>query len=253
MHAVASLVLGIVLALAAPAAVALAETYAHGYLRYEVSDQSVTIVGYEGLEEKVTIPAMIGGNPVNTIAEGSFVNAKTVKLIILPDTVSTVEEGAFAADQQVIYGEGSVGVVVGPGGENDQKRGTEVEFDLTDPEEPEEPTDDPEEPENTDDPEQTDDPEPTDNPEPTDDPQPTDNPTPTDDPKTPTEEGGKQGGKTSTPGSTTNKGQTTTPSRSALARTGDNAIDLSTVLLVCGVGAGLALAGLYLRRRSSKS
>ena len=80
------------LALISPA-VAFAETYAHGHLRYEVADQSVTITGYAGREEIVTVPSMIGGNPVNSIASGAFSKAASVETVYLPNTVVSVEQG----------------------------------------------------------------------------------------------------------------------------------------------------------------
>ena len=46
--------------------------FIHGYFRYTVENQSVTITAYYGDERVVTVPAMIGGNPVNTIASGAF-------------------------------------------------------------------------------------------------------------------------------------------------------------------------------------
>jgi hypothetical protein len=91
------------LALISPA-VAFAETYAHGHLRYEVADQSVTITGYAGHEEIVTVPSMIGGNPVNSIASGAFSTAASVETVYLPNTVVSVEQGAFAPSQAVVHG-----------------------------------------------------------------------------------------------------------------------------------------------------
>ena len=91
------------LALISPA-VAFAETYAHGHLRYEVADQSVTITGYAGHEEIVTVPSMIGGNPVNSIASGAFSTAASVETVYLPSTVVSVEQGAFAPSQAVVHG-----------------------------------------------------------------------------------------------------------------------------------------------------
>ena len=83
--------------------VALAETYQHGYLEYEVVDQSVTITGYVGREQAVTVPAMIGGNPVNAVASGAFAGADAIEAVYLPDTVTSVEAGAFAPGQAVVF------------------------------------------------------------------------------------------------------------------------------------------------------
>ena len=95
---------------------AYADEYIHGYLRYSVEDNSVTITDYRGREEVVTVPAMIGGNPVNTIAAGAFANSATVREIHLPDTIMTVEDGAFAPGQVVIYADsGTIGEPAGNG------------------------------------------------------------------------------------------------------------------------------------------
>ena len=91
----------------------------HGFLRYEVEDNSVTIVDYAGEEEEVWVPAYIAGNPVNRIAMGAFYDSWTVRKVYLPDTVTQVDEGAFAEDQEVIFdwnvGEGAPGDDEGDG------------------------------------------------------------------------------------------------------------------------------------------
>ena len=74
-----------------------------GYFRYTVSDQSVTIIAYTGRDSEVTVPSMIGGYPVNTIAAGAFARNSAVKTIYLPDCITTIEAGAFAAGQTVVY------------------------------------------------------------------------------------------------------------------------------------------------------
>ncbi len=96
---------------------ALAETYQHGYLEYEVADQSVTITGYAGHEESATVPAMIGGNPVNSVAAGAFAEADTIEAVFLPDTVVSVEQGAFAPGQAVVFAGQTNDVPVGEGGD----------------------------------------------------------------------------------------------------------------------------------------
>ncbi|MBQ6603148.1 MAG: hypothetical protein IJH99_07100 [Eubacterium sp.] len=77
--------------------------YIHEYFRYTVEDNSVTITAYLGNETAVTVPAMIGGNPVNVIAAGAFANNTTVTVVYLPDTIMSVETGAFGPGQSVIY------------------------------------------------------------------------------------------------------------------------------------------------------
>ena len=80
-----------------------ATEYVDGYLRYTVEDGSVTITGYNGRESEVTIPAKIAGVPVNTIASGAFLDSTKVTKINLPDTIMTIEEGAFRSGQTVVY------------------------------------------------------------------------------------------------------------------------------------------------------
>lgn len=80
-----------------------ATEYVDGYLRYTVADGSVTITGYNGRESEVTVPSKIAGVPVNTIAAGAFSNASTVTKVNLPDTIMTIEEGAFTVGQTVVY------------------------------------------------------------------------------------------------------------------------------------------------------
>lgn len=89
--------------LLASAQLTVCAEYIHGFFRYTVEDGSVTITAYRGNEEEVTVPSMIGGNPVNVIAAGAFANNSTVKTIHLPDTIMTVETGAFGPEQKVIY------------------------------------------------------------------------------------------------------------------------------------------------------
>ena len=79
------------------------KSYVHGYFRYAVADDSVTITAYTGDEDVVTIPSMIAGNPVNTIASGAFAGADHTTTIYLPDTIMTVESGAFSAVQSVVF------------------------------------------------------------------------------------------------------------------------------------------------------
>ena len=96
------LVLAVLLALILPAA-AFGTEYIHGYFRYTVADESVTITAYTGGESVVTVPSMIGSYPVNTIAAGAFANNDAVHTIILPDTIMTVEAGAFGPGQSAVY------------------------------------------------------------------------------------------------------------------------------------------------------
>ena len=79
------------------------KVYVNDYFQYTVADESVTIVSYYGKDSEVTVPAMIAGNPVNTIATGAFSGNDTVTKVNLPDTIMTIEEKAFSGSQTVVY------------------------------------------------------------------------------------------------------------------------------------------------------
>ncbi len=95
------------LAVAVPA---FADTiYTEGALNYTIADESITITDYFGKDAEVTVPASIAGTPVNTIAAGAFAHNESVKKVNLPDTITSVEEGAFAAGITVNYQSNVVG------------------------------------------------------------------------------------------------------------------------------------------------
>lgn len=79
------------------------EVYTEGYFKYTVEDDSVSIYEYYGKESEVTVPSMIVGNPVSTIAKGAFSDNSNVKKVNLPDTIMTIEEGAFAPGISIVY------------------------------------------------------------------------------------------------------------------------------------------------------
>ena len=93
-------------------------TYTQGALYYTVGDASVTITGCFGKDETVEVPASIAGNPVNTIAAGAFTGNNYVKEVILPDTIMTIEEGAFASNITVLQKQESVANI----GDTDQEK-----------------------------------------------------------------------------------------------------------------------------------
>ena len=97
------LLLALVMALSLTAVASASTVYTEGALYYTIADESITITGYFGRDEVVTVPASIAGIPVNTIAKGAFTGSSAVRVVDLPDTITTVEEGAFASGITVNY------------------------------------------------------------------------------------------------------------------------------------------------------
>ena len=95
--------LSLLMALAMAATALAATVYTEGALHYTIADESITITGYFGKDAAVTVPASIAGIPVNTIAKGAFTGNDNVKTVDLPDTITAVEEGAFASGITVNY------------------------------------------------------------------------------------------------------------------------------------------------------
>lgn len=95
--------LSLLMALAMTATALAATVYTEGALHYTIADESITITGYFGKDAAVTVSASIAGIPVNTIAKGAFTGNDNVKTVDLPDTITAVEEGAFASGITVNY------------------------------------------------------------------------------------------------------------------------------------------------------
>lgn len=95
--------LSLLMALTMTATALAATVYTEGALHYTIADESITITGYFGKDAVVTVPASIAGIPVNTIAKGAFTGNDNVKTVDLPDTITAVEEGAFASGITVNY------------------------------------------------------------------------------------------------------------------------------------------------------
>lgn len=63
---------------------------------YAPTEGGVTVTGYfgEGLET-VSVPELLGGQPVVAISSGAFLGNKSVRSIELPETVTTIGNNAF--------------------------------------------------------------------------------------------------------------------------------------------------------------
>lgn len=88
---------------ALPAAARADDVYCEGPLYYVIGNESIRIVGCFGKHEEIEVPAMIAGYPVNTIGSGAFVGNEYLKVLKLPDTITTVEPGAIDPGIYVIY------------------------------------------------------------------------------------------------------------------------------------------------------
>ena len=77
--------------------------YTEGYYEYVLGDHCVEITGYFGDEEETEIPARIAGYPVCIIRSGAFADADSLSVITLPDTIMEIQDGAFSAEQTIVY------------------------------------------------------------------------------------------------------------------------------------------------------
>lgn len=59
------------------------------------SDDGVTIIKYHGSDEVVRIPKTISGKPVTKIERYAFAYKKSLKKVIIPETVTYIAERAF--------------------------------------------------------------------------------------------------------------------------------------------------------------
>lgn len=72
-----------------------AETiYTERAFNYVIRDGSIVIIGYFGTEDTVTVPDHIGTYNVTGIASGALTK-ECIQKVILPETVSVIEEGAI--------------------------------------------------------------------------------------------------------------------------------------------------------------
>ncbi len=70
-------------------------TSGNGKLYYVLSDDHAEITGFEGEDEELRIPSAIEGKPVTLVSQRYAAYPETLKKVILPDSVTTVDEDAF--------------------------------------------------------------------------------------------------------------------------------------------------------------
>lgn len=68
----------------------------------ELDDGTLKTIQYEGKDSNVTVPETIGGKKVTVIGGGTFyLGSVKIESVVLPDTVTTIEEGAFSRCEQL--------------------------------------------------------------------------------------------------------------------------------------------------------
>ena len=63
---------------------------------YTVTNNEATITGFTGNVSVLTIPSSLGGYPVVAIANATFQNKTALEVVVIPDSVRTIERDAFA-------------------------------------------------------------------------------------------------------------------------------------------------------------
>lgn len=69
----------------------------HGALQYEIADGHIMLISYRGRDICLTIPPCIGGKPVMVIGKKTFLGAKGLRELVLPECITTIQDWAFAS------------------------------------------------------------------------------------------------------------------------------------------------------------
>ena len=69
----------------------------YGDFIYNEYEDSVTVAGYIGTDENVTVPGTINGKPVTVIGDSAFHNNQSIRKVTLPDSIKVIESDAFAS------------------------------------------------------------------------------------------------------------------------------------------------------------
>lgn len=64
-------------------------------LQFTFTNDGVAVSGYTGSAEKVVIPENYKGFTVTTVKEESFVNNESIKSLVIPETITTIEQNAI--------------------------------------------------------------------------------------------------------------------------------------------------------------
>lgn len=66
---------------------------------YELIDGIMTVTGYIGSADSITVQETVNGKTVTVIGESAFENNQTIKSIDLPDSIEVIKKRAFANSQ----------------------------------------------------------------------------------------------------------------------------------------------------------
>ena len=68
------------------------------YCELELSQDKThyVVTGYKGDDTQVIIPSVYRGKPIKSIAYEAFANNNAIEIVIIPDSVTTIEDNAFA-------------------------------------------------------------------------------------------------------------------------------------------------------------
>ena len=88
------LLVSIIFCLHLPTTAYAEETIPEG-LKYSISDNEVTITGYDGLNSKLTVPELIEGYPVTSIGDRAFLNCTVLTDIVMPNSIRSIGSAAL--------------------------------------------------------------------------------------------------------------------------------------------------------------
>ena len=69
--------------------------HAQNSFTYTTNSEAITITGYTGSSNSVTIPASINGYPVVNIALNAFYGNTNIRSVIMPDTITSIASGSL--------------------------------------------------------------------------------------------------------------------------------------------------------------